>query len=221
MYVVEVTVVCVDNGEETLLRSLLSLRRQTVKPYIILCGGPKTNFELAGKLADKVLGPIEGIGKARVEGILQAETECIISCDGDSVYEQHFCQYALEDLKAGAKAVKAGVILPLKWDEPLTLLETAFSLIPCYEFALAFKKSEFLKLGLVEDAEQATDSRWDIGWRVVTGLNAMPDIRMVVYTRMPTKGAYEFSEKYLFSAVAGSTPILAVVTVPLVASVLK
>jgi hypothetical protein len=209
----QVTTVLCDNGEPTLTRCIESLRHQTVKPYIILCGGSKTNFGLAGKLADKILGPIEGIGKGRVEGILEAETEYIISCDADTVYEQHYCEYALEDLKTGAKAVKAGIILPLKWNEPLVLLETALTLIPPYEFAIAFQKSAFLNAGIHK--LDYSHSRADIGGAVVNRLNALPDFRMVVWTRMPTKGGYEFAEKYLPSALIGIAPVVGVAGVTL------
>jgi len=211
--------VVVDDGEPTLEKCISSLRGQTVPVRIVVAAGPKTDLSLAEKLADKVYSPISGIGRARVNAILNEEGEFFLSCDADSVYEAHYAEYALQDLKAGAKAVKAGVILPLEWNNPLVLIETAFSLIPPYEYALAFRKSAFLNAGIHK--LDYSDPRADIGGAVVIRLNAWPDFRMVAFTRMPTKGGYEFSEKYLFSALAGSTPILAVVTVPLVASVLK
>jgi glycosyltransferase involved in cell wall biosynthesis len=215
---VTTAIVC-DNGEPTLEKCISSLRGQTVPVRIVVAAGPKTDLSLAEKLADKVYSPISGIGRARVNAILNEEGEFFLSCDADSVYEAHYAEYALQDLKAGAKAVKAGVILPLEWNNPLVLIETAFSLIPPYEYALAFRKSAFLNAGIHK--LDYSDPRADIGGAVVIRLNAWPDFRMVAFTRMPTKGGYEFSEKYLFSALAGSTPILAVVTVPLVASVLK
>jgi glycosyltransferase involved in cell wall biosynthesis len=215
---VTTAIVC-DNGEPTLEKCISSLRGQTVPVRIVVAAGPKTDLWLAEKLADKVYSPISGIGRARVNAILNEEGEFFLSCDADSVYETHYAEYVLQDLKAGAKAVKAGVILPLEWNNPLVLIETAFSLIPPYEYALAFRKSAFLNAGIHK--LDYSDPRADIGGAVVIRLNAWPDFRMVAFTRMPTKGGYEFSEKYLFSALAGSTPILAVVTVPLVASVLK
>jgi glycosyltransferase involved in cell wall biosynthesis len=204
---VTTAIVC-DNGEPTFEKCISSLRGQTVPVRIVVAAGPKTDLSLAERIADKVYPPISGIGKARVNAILNEEDEFFLSCDADSLYEAHYAEYALQDLKAGAKAVKAGVILPLEWNNPLVLIETAFSLIPPYEYALAFRKSTFLEAGI--HFEDYTGLRADIGGAVVKRLNAWPDFRMVAYTRMPTKGGYEFSEKYLPSAVAGFTPVLAV-----------
>jgi glycosyltransferase involved in cell wall biosynthesis len=198
-----VAVVC-DNGEPTLEKCVSSLRSQTVPVRVVIAAGPKTNMALAERLADKVYPPIVGIGKARVNAILKEECEYILSCDSDSVYDIHYAEYAVEDLKGGAKAVKAGIILPLEWTNPLALFEAAFSLLIPYEFALAFRRSEFLRLGLAEEAERASDPRWDIGWRVVNWLNALPDFRMVVYTKMPTYGANYVAQNYVPSLLAGA-----------------
>jgi len=203
----KISAVLVDNGEPFLPRCIDSLRKQTVPVSIILCRGPSTDFQLAKALADKVLDPVEGIGKARVKGILEANSEYILSCDSDTYYAENYAEIALEDLQR-AKAVKAGIILPLKWKEPLVLLETALSSIPCYEFALAFRRKDFLRAGIVEEAERyGADRRWDIGGAVVTRLNAWPDFRMKVLTRMPTKGAWGFVENYAVPLLAGTVPL--------------
>jgi glycosyltransferase involved in cell wall biosynthesis len=204
-----VVAVVVDNGEPTFEKCISSLRSQTVPVRVVVAAGPKTDLALAEKLADRVYPPIEGIGRARVNAILREEAEYILSCDGDSVYESHYAEYAIQDLRGGAKAVKAGVILPLNWS-PLAVLESALSLLPPYEFALAFRRSEFLKLGVVEEAERTSDPRWDIGWRVVTGLGALPDFRMVVWSKLPTYGANHVAQNYAPSLIAGLTPIFSV-----------
>ena len=202
--------VVVDNGEPTLARCVGSLRAQTVPIRVVVAAGPKTDLALAKRLADEVYPPISGIGRARVNAILNEKCEYVLSCDSDSVYESHYAEYATQDLRGGAKAVKAGVILPLDWSNPLAVCESALSLIPPYEFALAFRRSEFLKLGVVEEAERASDARWDIGWRVVTGLGALPDFRMVVWSKLPTYGANHVAQNYAPSLVAGLAPIFSV-----------
>jgi len=206
---VSVSVVLVDNGEKTLKQTIASLRSQTLKPSeIIVAAGPRTSLDLAKKYADKVLEPTEGIGKARVEGVLAANGEYIISADSDTLYNRRYVQFAVQDLDAGAKAVRAGVILPLEFNHPLILLETALSLIPNYEFALAFRKEAFIEAGIHK--EDYSNPRMDIGGHVARRLGVTPDFRIICYTRMPTKGAYEYSEKYLASAIAGAAPLVAV-----------
>jgi glycosyltransferase involved in cell wall biosynthesis len=200
----KVVAVVVDNGEPTLEKCISSLRSQTIPVRVVIAAGPKTDMTLAERLADKVYPSIIGIGKARINAILNEDAEYIISCDSDSIYESRYVEYALEDLESGAKAVKAGIILPLEWNNPLALLESSFSSMIPYEFALAFRKSEFLKLGLVEEAERISNPRWDIGWRVVMGLSALPDFRMVVYTKMPTYYTNYVAQNYAPSLLAGA-----------------
>jgi len=106
------------------------------------------------------------------------------------------------------RAVKAGTILPLEWKEPLTLVETALSFIPPYEYALCFRREDFLRAGIVEEAERyGADRRWDIGGAVVTRLNAWPDLRLICWTRMPTKGAWSFVENYAVPLLVGTVPL--------------
>ena len=80
-----ITTVVVDNGEKLLERCLQSLRQQTVPVKIIVASGPKTDVALAEKYADKVMNPVTGIGRARVQAILEASTPYVVSADSDSV----------------------------------------------------------------------------------------------------------------------------------------
>jgi len=204
----KVVVILVDNGEPTLTKSIESLRNQTVKCDIILAPGPNSDLELARPLVDVVMPPTIGIGRSRVNAILQNDAEYIVSCDSDCLYDKRYIEFAVEDLEAGMRAVKAGIILPFEWKEPLTLVETALSLIPPYEYALCFRREDFLRAGIVEEAERyGADRRWDIGGAVVTRLNAWPDFRMKVLTRMPTKGAWGFVENYAVPLLAGTVPL--------------
>ncbi len=89
-----VTVVCVDNGEPNLEWSIKSLRDQTVRANIVIAAGPKTDVELAKSLADYVVGPISGIGRARVTAILKYGDDVIVSCDSDTIYDPRYIEYA-------------------------------------------------------------------------------------------------------------------------------
>jgi glycosyltransferase involved in cell wall biosynthesis len=176
-----VTVVCVDNGEPNLEWSIKSLRDQTVSANIVIAAGPKTNIELAKSLADYVVGPISGIGRARVTAILKYGDDVIVSCDSDTIYDPRYIEYALNDL-VYTNSVRAGTIYPLNpsvegWFEALM---TPF--IP-YEYALAFKK-QYLLSRLPRNWE-SLGSRWDIGWLL---LPYAIDTRMRLWTRLPTYG---------------------------------
>jgi len=193
-----VTVVCVDNGEPNLEWSVKSLRDQTVGANIVIAAGPKTNIELAKSLADYVVGPISGIGRARVTAILKYGPisgigrarvtailkygdDVIVSCDSDTIYDPHYIEYALNDLRFN-NAVRAGTIYPLNpsiegWVEALL---TPF--IP-YEYALVFKK-QYLISRLPSNWE-SLGGRCDIGWSL---LPYAIDTRMRLWTRLPTYG---------------------------------
>jgi glycosyltransferase involved in cell wall biosynthesis len=204
--------VVVDDGEPNLERCISSLRNQSFPlDEIILASGPKTDLDAAKKLADHILEPIEGIGKARVQAILEAESDYILSCDGDTVYDVRYAEFALEDLWAGAKAVRAGVILPLSWENLLSFLETAFQLIPPYEYALAFRKSAFLNTKI--HLEDYSNPRTDIGIYVITRLGWLPDFRMMCWTRLPTYWAVYMANNYLPSALVGLTPLVSVTSI--------
>ena len=207
---VRVTAILVDDGEANLERCVASLRNQkNVSVEIILCGGPKTNYEFAKKLAEKVLGPIQGIGKARVEGILQAGSDYILSCDSDSIYDSRYSEYVVQNLRE-ASAVRAGTILSLEPQSGLGAVETLGSwwpLIP-YEFALAFRRGAFLQAGIHKldyDYERA-----DIGGEVFWKLWPRWEPRMIVHTKFPSYGA-KVTAEYLPSALAGLAPVAGVV----------
>ena len=199
-----ISVAIVDNGEPNAERSLRSLRDQTLQPEILLCGGPKTDYELARSLADKVLGPVEGIGKARVQGILEASCDNIVSADTDSIYAPTYCETANMDLK-NLSAVRAGFILPLELKEPLTMLETTLSPLVPYEFAYAFRRTSFCNAGI--HMEDYSYKRADIGVWVSRRLLPLLDPRMIVYTRFPTEGA-KIAAQYLPSMLAAGAPFL-------------
>jgi len=176
-----VTIVCVDNGEPNLEWSIKSLKDQTVGARIVIAAGPKTNIELAKSLADYVVGPISGIGRARVTAILKYGDDVIVSCDSDTIYDPHYIEYALDDLQF-ANAVRAGTIYPLNpsvegWFEALMT-----PLIP-YEYALIFKKQYLLSR--LPSNWGSLGYRWDIGWLL---LPYTIDARMRLWTRLPTYG---------------------------------
>ena len=195
--------VVVDNGEENLPKCIESLRNQSVKVRIVIASGPKTDLELAKRLADKVYPPIEGIGKARVNAILNEECEYVLSCDSDCIYDRDYAKYALETLR-WAKAVKAGSILPQKWD--LRAIPELLTALPIgYEFALAFRRSAFIEAGI--HLEDYSAPRKDIGTPVMLKLMPAIDFRMRVYARMPTKNAEKMMERYPMF-LAGAIPVM-------------
>ncbi|RLI82925.1 MAG: hypothetical protein DRP01_09480 [Archaeoglobales archaeon] len=185
-----VTCIVVDNGEDSLEECILSLRNQTLKPYILVVGGPNTDYSLARELADDVLGPVEGIGRARVEGVLKSDSPMIVCCDSDSIYHESYVYFVVEDLKS-FKAVKAGTVLP-KRVSPLGIAEMIFTPVIPYEYTLSFRREDFLDAGI--HLEDYSDPREDIGWYVSLRLFPILDPRLVVYTRMPTRNAKIISE---------------------------
>jgi len=142
-----VTCVVVDNGEPQLEACLNSLRDQTVKTRIVVVGGPETDYELAKSLADEVYGPIKGIGNARVHGVLKADSEFILSCDGDTIYYPDYAEQAMNAL-VEHDFIKAGTVYPQR-KTPLGDLEikVSYPIIP-YEHILAFRRSAFIVNGL-------------------------------------------------------------------------
>jgi hypothetical protein len=158
---------------------------------------------LAKRYADEVLGPIGGPGRARVAGVLKADSEYVVSCDSDCIYDVHYVEEAVKSLET-FKAVKAMWIEPLQ-PSPLASLEVIFiSLLP-YEFTLAFRKSAFIEAGIhLEDYPD----RLDIGkhFTSIGRLPAIPNPLMKVKTRMPTKGFQECLA-YAPSLLLGMTPI--------------
>lgn len=207
-----VSAVVVNYNEPTLERCLQSLSQQTVplKEIIIADGGSsKEQLEIAQQHG-KVIGPIQGIGKARVQAILEAENEYILSCDSDSIYDPSYVEYALENLHE-ANAVRAGTILPLEWNEWLGLVETTFSLLPPYEFSYAFRRSAFLAAKLHH--EDYSHPRADIGWHLAWRLLPRLDPRMKVWTRFPTQGA-KTATAYVPAALGALATLAGVTAIP-------
>ena len=205
-----ITAVVVDNGEPTLIQCLESLLDQTLPPNeIILAPGPETPEDVlveVRKLGVRVLERLEGIGVARVNAVLRSSNDLIVSCDSDTVYERHYVEYAAEDLLNGFKLVKAGRILPREIN-PLALIETVFTPLVPYEFALAFRRSDFLKAKV--HLEDYSDPRSDVGfWLSRRFFPPYIDFRMECYTKLPTYAAAKIASDYLGPLIAGSTPLI-------------
>jgi len=176
-----VTAVCVDNGEPTLEQCIQSLRNQTERVRIVVATGPKTDAELVKSLADAVIGPFDRIGVARITAILKHGDDIIISCDADSIYDPHYVEYALQDLRR-SNSVKAGSIYPLPGHYYLeSIIEPNLLFFMPYEFSLTFKKE--LILSRLPSGWEQSSPRWDIGMLTVP---FMIDNRMRVWTRLPT-----------------------------------
>ena len=199
-----ITAVVVDNGEEILERCLQSLRLQAVPMEIIVASGPKTDLAVAKRYADLVLDPVAGMGRARVQAILEAETPYILSCDSDTVYDSKYAEVACQDLKT-LRAVRAGSIRPLE-GSPVAWVETATQLAFAYEFSLAFRRQAFLDAGI--HRIDYSKPKNDIGIGVLMRLLPFPDPRMVCWTRMPTYHA-ELAVQYAPIALAGLVPLTA------------
>jgi glycosyltransferase involved in cell wall biosynthesis len=196
----KIVAIVVDNGEPFLEKSVESLRNQTTPVSILIAPGPDTDMELAKSLGDLVLKPTSGPGRARVQGILQADSDSIIlSCDSDSWYYPWYAEEAEKWLKV-FPAVKSGWVEPL---EPSTLgwLEAGLCNILPYEFGLAFHRQTFLARGM---HLQEYTGRLDIGHHF-DGL-AWPNPQMRVKTRLPTR-AFQECLAYAPSLLLGSTPL--------------
>lgn len=212
----EITAAVVDNGEELLERCLQSLRRQSIPVEIILAPGPNSDVGIAEKYADRVVEPVAGIGRARVQVILEASTPHVLSCDSDTVYDSRYAEYALLDL-GWLSAVKAGSIRPLE-GSPLAWVETLTQQLFAYEFSLAFRRQAFLDVGIHElDLRHPKN---DIGRAVAVRLLPLPDPRMVCWTRFPSYHA-ELAAPYVPIALAGLAPVTASAGISLVNEVLK
>jgi len=191
--------VVVDNGEELLEQSLRSLRKQTVRPYIIVASGPNTDFRTAERYADEVLEPEDGIGKARVKAILSSDQEYIFSCDSDTVYAPNYVEEGIKALKI-FDIVKAGCINPYDDHDLIAVAEAwVASFAYPYEFALAFRRGKFFELGL---DRQKYEGRLDIG-HFIPLFTFIPSIpTMVCWTRLPTLYVErEVADKLIFRGV--------------------
>jgi len=87
-------------------------------------------------------------------------------------------------------------------------VETAFSLAIPYEYALAFRKSSFIKYRIHE--YDYSDPRADIGSRLILHTILWPDFRMQCWSRLPTKAAVGFTTNYLPSLIFGTIPLACV-----------
>jgi len=198
-----VTAVVVDNGEPDLEECLLSLRDQTVEPYIIVASGPKTDMELAKSLADEVLPPESGIGKARVKAILKAESKYILSCDTDTVYYPYYVEAAENSLRRNHFV--RGIFYPKDEIGFWNTVEQWLVFVP-YEFCLAFRKDSFMNLEIHK--EDYSNPRQDIGYYIWAKLTpVLIEPTMVCYTRLPTKAVVVFKENYLKSALGALAPV--------------
>jgi len=194
--------VVVDNGEELLEQSINSLLDQTVRPYIIIASGPKTDFELAESLADEVMEPVEGMGKARVQAILASYQDYIFSCDSDTIYAPNYVEEGLKFLSSPFTLtgfVKAGCINPLPDTIDVYMIAEAWhaSIIWPYEFSLAFKRQAFLDFGL---HNREYWGRIDISHYVNFPIPSNPF--MICWTRLPTWYVErEVRDKFILSLV--------------------
>jgi len=189
------TAVIVNYNEPLLERCLRSLADQTIECELILVdgGSSEEQLELAREYCDLVLREkVPCIGRQRAHGVKRAKGKYIISCDSDSVYRRDYAERAVEWLQSH-EWVRAGVILPHE-PSPEALLESSIAYWPPYEFAFAFRKEAFERLGLTNPAIYR--HRYDdfsvhfpphvIGtW--VFHLFIPRNPWMQVYTRMPTR----------------------------------
>lgn len=197
----KVTAVVVDNGEELFEQSLNSLIDQTLRPYIIVASGPKTDMELAESLADEVMEPVEGMGRARVNAILASYQDYVFSCDSDTIYAPSYVEEGVRFLNTAPFGfVKAGCINPLSDIPDIYAIAEAWvsSLIWPYEFSLAFKRQAFLDLNL---HRKRYDGRLDIGHYIP--LSMVPsNLFMMCWTRLPTWFVErEVKNKFIFGEV--------------------
>jgi glycosyltransferase involved in cell wall biosynthesis len=213
---VRVSVVLVDNGEQLLERSVASIRSQTARPHeVIIAPGPRTDLDLARRLADTVLEPCDSIGYARYLGLLRASGDVVMLADSDTIYGENYLRYALEDISRGYQLAKAGTVYPVEPSDPLWFFEhMLFAIGGAWEFGWVVVREELLRLLTPELVERLRNPRADLGhiayWNPLASLDlrlrSTVDHRMVLWTRMPT----HFTRSYLVPAV-GATLVTSVV----------
>jgi glycosyltransferase involved in cell wall biosynthesis len=207
-----VSAVVVDGGEPTLERCLRSLRGQVDE--IVVCPSSRSDLRVAKRYAEVVLEPEDrGMGRARVKGILRATGRYVLSADSDTVYSPAYARFAAEDLGM-LNAVKAGTILPL---EPSLEGHVECALMPVfgYEFSLAFRRDAFLSAGCHKDEGNYAHRLSDIGLPVVVKLLPLPDVRMVCFTRAPTRIGRVIAKDYWQSLLATGALLGGAVALPL------
>lgn len=202
----EVVAVVVDNGEPMLEGCVESLRDQSTRVRVVVAAGPGTDMELARSIADEVVGPVEGIGRARVEAVLRSTEEYVLSCDSDTVYHPMYAEAAVRALKL-FPAVRAGTVLPHHGEESwLGLIEGMIATkLFCYEFSLAFRRDAFISAGIHEEPYEAP--RADIGPYVCTRLLPVPVPDMVCWTRLPTNYARKLVTDYAYPIAGATIPV--------------
>jgi len=206
-----ITAVVVDNGDGILPTCLESLRAQVDE--ILLCPGPKSQMEKIQSLpVDRVIRPVEGIGNARVRGIVASRGNQILSCDSDTVYEDGYAAAAEKALESW-DAVMAGRIRPLDKTRigSLGWIESSLAWAIPYEFALGFRRDAFLKRGL--HRADYSHPRADIGPQVGWNLFPIPIPTMSCRTRMPTfyaKRINRMIRDYTPGALAAALPFFVI-----------
>ena len=186
--------------------------RQTRKcDEIVVAPGPRSNtsdLELLRRIGVRVLEPVDGIGRARVMAILSTGADIVVSCDSDSIYDEHYVEEAVKSLETGYKAVKAGHIEPIEWRAG-AVLELPLATLLTYEFGLAFWRTEFLKTRAPAFAESTSNRLWDIG--PIVALEMQPMLinpRMRVKTRLPTHAVKSFVNSWLTQIAGSVAPIV-------------
>jgi len=95
-------IVCSKNEEKYIGKCLDSLRKQTIKPEIIVVDGHSTDrtAKIAKKLADRVLlDHKKGISEARNLGWKAAKGKIIAFCDADTIPEKNWIETIVEGIE--------------------------------------------------------------------------------------------------------------------------
>jgi hypothetical protein len=201
------------------------LLRQTRRcDEIVVAPGPRSSpsdLELLRRIGVRVLEPVDGIGRARVRAILSTGADIIISCDSDSIYDEHYVEEAVKTLESGFKAVKAGHIEPLKWSIGAALELPLATILP-YEFGLAFWRKDFMKTRAVSLAQEIDNRLWDIGPVIAVEMQPiLVNPRMRVKTRLPTYAVKSFAKSWAAQIAGSVTPIAVATGLVTVAELLK
>ena len=180
---------------------------------------PRTRLDAVEKYVDRVTEPVSPVGYARYVGLLAASNRIVAFCDTDTVYDEKYFDYAVEDFAVDPElgVVKAGVVLP---HEPSILgyiQSLTHYLIGAYEFGWIVDREKVLRALGERDVELLKRSRVDFGMlHSVKRLKPLVDRRMKVKTRMPT---YHFSN-YSLTLIGSITPVVSVSLAVLVEEVL-
>jgi hypothetical protein len=201
------------------------LLRQTRKcDEIVVAPGPRSNpsdLDALRRIGARVLGPVDGIGRARVRAILSTSADIIISCDSDSAYDERYVEEAVKSLEMGYRAVKAGHIEPTEWNVWAVLELPLATLLP-YEFGLAFWRREFLKTRAPAVAESTSSRLWDIGPIVALEMGpVLINPRMRVRTRLPTHAVKSFANSWSIQIAGSAAPIVVAIGATSIAEIAR